>query len=305
MTKRGVGCLAGIFVALLAGVLAGFVWLSSLSEPREAPESEAVLTAQIDLPFQVLIPAYLPRIVDRAGVQIDTSQPGPGGEPMIRLVYPLLQALGQSYPPGTTLELREWLPNEQASGLPSDQDVTSTQPLFLRCNCRMLSTEQCTPNEVEVSIGELRALITVSAANALSMQQINVIYDTLGPATNRQQVYSSMQEVPVTLTVPDAEEIPLNAEGIQEVTLVVTPNGYDPVHFAVKRGVPVRFIFRQVGYVSCGNELIFQYGENQIKILVLATQNDRQVFEFIPTQAGEFPFNCPHLIYRGVMTVHE
>jgi hypothetical protein len=27
--------------------------------------------------------------------------------------------------------------------------------------------------------------------------------------------------------------------------------------------------------------------------------------EFTPAQAGDFCFNCPHLIYRGVMTVEE
>ena len=86
MTIRGKAFLAGIIIVILACATAGFTWLNRLSDPREAPEAEAVLVAQIDLPFQVLIPAYLPAIVDRAQVKIDTSQAGPAGEPLIRPV---------------------------------------------------------------------------------------------------------------------------------------------------------------------------------------------------------------------------
>ena len=36
--------------------------------------------------------------------------------------------------------------------------------------------------------------------------------------------------------------------------LVVSPGGYNPVHFAVKKDLPVRLIFTQLGDVGCGNE---------------------------------------------------
>jgi plastocyanin domain-containing protein len=84
---------------------------------------------------------------------------------------------------------------------------------------------------------------------------------------------------------------------------VVTPQGYSPVHFSIKKDVPVRLIFRQLGEVGCGNELMIEWGRGKDATLILTSPSDKQVLEFTPGQAGEFRFNCPHLIYRGVMTV--
>jgi plastocyanin domain-containing protein len=136
------------------------------------------------------------------------------------------------------------------------------------------------------------------------MQELQSILNTLGPATN-QQVYSSLDDVPVTYALPPAVDVPINAAGIQEVTLVVTPQGYSPAHFAVKSGVPVRLIFKQLGEVGCGNELLFQWGAGQSAELKLASPSDSQVLEFTPTETGDFRFNCPHLIYVGGMTVQD
>ena len=63
--------------------------------------------------------------------------------------------------------------------------------------------------------------------------------------------------------LPPAEEVPVNAEGVQEVMLVVSRSGYTPIHFAVKAGIPVRLIFRQLGYVPGGNELNVRWGAQE------------------------------------------
>jgi plastocyanin domain-containing protein len=99
-------------------------------------------------------------------------------------------------------------------------------------------------------------------------------------------------------------EIPINDQGVQEFTLVVTPGGYDPLRFSVKAGVPVRMTFRQLGQVGCGNELIFPDNPQSPSSLSLATESDSQVLEFTPQQVGDFQFFCAHRMYRGVMTVH-
>src|SRR5512141_3165367 len=79
--------LAGIFI-LLALLIAGVVFIKiGSSGPRAAPEAEQVLQAQADMPFQVLIPAYLPKTFHREKIQIVTDQPGPNGEKMIQLIY--------------------------------------------------------------------------------------------------------------------------------------------------------------------------------------------------------------------------
>jgi plastocyanin domain-containing protein len=126
--------------------------------------------------------------------------------------------------------------------------------------------------------------------------------DTLGPAANR-QVYSSVEDVPLSFSVPPPVEVSVGTDGVQELILIVTPQGYSPVHFAVKKNVPVRLIFRQLGEVGCGNELIFQWAPRRSDTLILASAADKQILEFTPEESGEFQFNCPHLIYRGVMTV--
>jgi plastocyanin domain-containing protein len=133
---------------------------------------------------------------------------------------------------------------------------------------------------------------------------LQFVLDTLGPAANR-QVYSSIEDVPLSFSVPPPVEVPMGEDGVQELTLVVSPQGYSPVHFAVKRDVPVRLIFRQLGYVGCGNELIFPWGKRDTTTLILASEADKRVLEFTPGEAGEFQFHCPHFIYRGVMTVTE
>jgi hypothetical protein len=73
-----------LFIAILSP---GVLWLKNIfySGPREAPEAERILAAQAGLPFQVLIPAYLPNFFNRERMEIITDQPGPNGEAMIQL----------------------------------------------------------------------------------------------------------------------------------------------------------------------------------------------------------------------------
>jgi hypothetical protein len=254
-------------------------------ELQEAPEAESVLKAQLEMPFQVLIPAYLPTVFVREKVKVNIDKTGPYGEPMIELIYTTRR--------GDSLTFYEWLPDEQTTN--------ESRPY---CKCMCVSRTTCNFEELGMSIGSLRVLAKVSKPNIVTSEEARTIIDTLGPAVNR-QIYSSLKQVPVTFSVPPAVDISLNTDGVQELTLVVTPNGYSPVHFAVQKGIPVTLTFRQIGQVGCGNQLIFQSGDGKTSILTLASANDIQTLEFTPTEAGDFRFNCPHLIYRGVMTVKE
>ncbi len=148
----------------------------------------------------------------------------------------------------------------------------------------------------------VRVKVEFSSPNLLPYDELQFVLDTLGPAANR-QIYSSIEDVPLSFSVPPPVEISIGSDGVQELTLVVTPEGYSPVHFSVKKDVPVRLIFRQLGEVGCGNELMIEWGRGKDATLTLDSPNDKKVLEFTPGQAGEFRFNCPHLIYRGVMTV--
>ncbi len=274
----------GITIVIVCILIPGFIWLKNKSaEPREAPETDLVLNAQIQMPFQVLIPAYLPKFFVREKIEITTDELGPNGEPMVQLVYPTSG--------GDTLTLLEWQPDPQD---------TAAQKAYCKCMC--LSSTACNPVEMGFMSGSLRLLAKISGPNILKYEEAQLILETLGPAVNR-QVYSSIKEVPVSFTVPDAVNISINDAGVQEVTLVVTPQGYSPVHFAVQQGIPVKLIFRQIGQVGCGNQLIFQWSRGKSTTLNLDTAGDLQTLEFTPRETGDFPFSCPHLIYRGVMTV--
>jgi hypothetical protein len=103
--------------------------------------------------------------------------------------------------------------------------------------------------------------------------------------------------------LPPAEVIPVNADGVQEVQLVISRSGYTPTHFAVKADVPVRVVFRQLGYVPGGNILLLRWGQQEEQYLTLSSLTDTQVLEFTPKEPGDFRFNCPHTWYDGVMTV--
>jgi hypothetical protein len=118
------------------------------------------------------------------------------------------------------------------------------------------------------------------------------------------EVAASAEDIAAMLAnLPPAEEVPVNAEGIQEVVLVVSRSGYTPLHFAVKTGVPVHLVFKQLGYVPGGNELLVRWGEGQETYLILSSPSDTKTIDFTPAEPGEFRFSCPHDWYEGVMTV--
>jgi hypothetical protein len=291
----------GLFLAglvILAILVPGYIWIkNSFIKPTEAPEVESVLEAQIGLPFQALIPAYLPRRVGRAEVQIDTSQSGPGGEPMLQLLYPIGRG-GQG-----SLILQEWLPSNPTTNLASAAISAINQGMtVVRCNCHCTSQTECDLSDVELVLGSLHINVKLSDSNILTPTEMQFILDTLGPAANS-QVFSSMKDVPVTYSLPPAVEVPVNDQGVQEVTLIVQPEGYNPAHFSVKKGIPVHLIFRQLGEVGCGNELIFAWGKGESTELELASAADKQELSFTPEETGDFQFNCPHHIYVGAMTV--
>jgi hypothetical protein len=282
----------GVFYLLL-GVLLFVLLISSgvfylwkgTSQPKVAPESERVLQAQLDLPFQVLIPAYLPPIFLRDRMEIRAGENGPGGLASIQLLYPTRKS--------NQMIITEWI-------VPETSDPPPSVPAR-RCMCMCASTKQCTMTGAEFVVGNIHINVEFSVQNLLSFEQMQLVLDTLGPAAN-QLVYSDIKDVPLTFSAPPAVEIPVTAEGVQEVLLVVTSQGYDPAHFSVVKDVPVRLTFVQLGQVGCGNEVTIEWGPGS-RHLVLETASDKEVIEFTPGQAGEYLFHCSHYIYRGLMTV--
>ena len=279
----------GIFVGLLA---VGIWAITSYAQaPHDPPEAAKVFAVQATMPFQILIPAYLPAEFDRAGVAIQVDQSGPGGEPMVQLTYHTAQ--------GATLFIREWVPVD-----PSKEILANSRPVETKWGKGWLLTQSDVLVALWVSVGPLRASVYTSNVDVLPRERVLQIAETLGPASNQQAftfvvTTGKIKEV----APPPPVEIPVNAQGVQEFTLVVTPGGYDPLRFSVKVEMPVRMTFRQLGQVGCGNELLFPSNPLSPAALRLASPSDKKVLEFTPHQVGDFQFFCAHRMYRGVMTV--
>lgn len=289
--RRVVGLMLGV-VAILA-VIGAWQANASTPVPQVAPEADKVLAVQATMPFQIMIPAYLPGEFDRAGVEIQVNQSGPGGEPMVQLAY--------HTPQGATLFAREWVP-----GNPDKEILANSRPIQTKWGKGWLLAQSETLVALWVDVGPTRVSVYTSNIDVLPREKVLAIAESLGPPSN-QQVFNFVVDQPTIKDVPPPPplEIPINADGVQELTLVVTPGGYSPLRFAVKKGVPVKLTFRQLGQVGCGNELIFPADPQNPSSLKLASEQDKQVLEFTPQQAGEFQFFCSHRMYRGVMTVRE
>jgi hypothetical protein len=289
--------LAGIFVLLLIGLVAGSVWLIQRNQPTsgEAPEAARVLALQANMPFQILIPAYLPGEFDRKGVTIAVNEFGPSGEPMVQLAY---QARN-----GAILFVRQWVPAN-----PTMEVLANSRPIETKWGNGWLLTQDSSEGSslaaIWTDVGPLRASVYSPSMALLKKEQLLAMADSLGPPSN-QQVFNFVVNPPAIKDVPPPAPVKIetNAQGIQELTLVITPGGYSPLRFAVKKGVPVRLIFRQLGQVGCGNELLFATGPNETRELKLKTADDKAVLEFTPQEAGQFEFHCSHQMYRGIMTV--
>jgi hypothetical protein len=279
----------GIAIAGGAAVLVNVLYPTS----TEAPEAARILELQASMPFQILIPGYLPRQFKRGDVEINVSETGPGGEPMVQLAYRTRK--------GATLFVRQWIPVN-----PEMEVLASSRPIHTKWGRGWMLSQGESLIALWVDVGPLRASLYTSRTEAVSREQILAMADSLGPASNR-QVFSFVVDPPRIEEIPPPPpvEIPMSEGGIQELTLVVTPGGYSPLRFAVKKDVPVRLHFRQLGQVGCGNELILPVDPRNPTSLFLTNSSARKSIDFTPRTGGDFQFFCSHQMYRGVMRVRE
>jgi hypothetical protein len=285
--------LGGLLVGLM--IVAGFWWAVQAQDagPKEAPEAQKILDLQADMPFQILIPSYLPKDFMRESMDIKVHQTGPGGEPMVQLTYHTRN--------GIPLFIRQWVPIN-----PEMEILAGSRPIETKWGDGWMLKHGEDLVVVWADIGPLRVSIYTYDQKVVDQQHLLAIAENMGPASNR-QVFSFVVDPSVVREIPPPPplEIPVNQEGVQEVDLIVTPGGYSPLRFAVKKGIPVRITFRQLGEVGCGNELNFPISATNLASLQLKSPADKQVLEFTPPDAGEFQFFCGHLMYRGVLTVRE
>jgi hypothetical protein len=290
-----VAALAAVVLLALAGLgLTGAALAGcGTAEATAAPEAEKVLAVQSQMPFQIMIPSYLPKGFDREQLEITVDQAGPGGEPMVQLAYHTKN--------GATVTLQEWVPVN-----PDLEILSASRPIQTKWGRGWNLNQEGQLAAIWADVGPTRVSIFTADVAAVSNERLLAIADTLGPASNKVVFSFDAQPKQIQeLAAPPAYEVPVNSSGVQEITLVVTPGGYSPLRFSVKAGVPVKLTFRQLGQVGCGNELNFPADPVNPAALQLTSPEDEKTLEFTATQLGTFEFHCSHQMYRGLMTVRE
>lgn len=288
--------LLGGAVSVVVLVLVGINVINSRPVYVKAPEAAKIIAAQQDLKFGILIPTYMPGGFDRENMELKVSPSGPSGEALADLTY---RNLGQK----AAIYLRQWVP-----GNPELETLRLSVPVMTNWGKGWLLTQGGKEGigTIWVDIGQLRASVSSSNLKIVTPEQLVQIANTLGLASE-EQVYTFNME-PITIrgvAPPPPFEVPLTAEGIQELNLTITPGGYSPARFAVKKDIPVKINFRAMGEVGCGNEGFIRMPDGNNIGLHVSQSNPLYITEFTASVAGDFPFGCSHNTFRGIMTVRE
>ena len=87
--------------------------------------------------------------------------------------------------------------------------------------------------------------------------------------------------------------------GVQQVRLHASPEGYSLSAFTVKKGVPVKILFSADQFAGCGRQLMIPaFGINKI-----IQGSEEAAIEFTPDREGAFPFRCSMNMFKGTITV--
>jgi hypothetical protein len=278
-------------VVVLVGLLT-FKMVYSKPGNIDSLEVSRVLKAQESIHnFGILVPASLPDGFYRDSVDVKANENAPYAVPAIDILY--------THQNGKTIFIREWIPANYSRENIMAMDTISTR----------WGTGKILNNSTEggiilwTDIGPLRVNI-VSSSGAASVEQVLNVVNTFELVSER-QTNSFVSALPASQQIvpPGPLEIVNNGKGIQEVNLTITPGGYSPMRFSVKRGLPVRINFRAQGTVSCGNTLIFPDSSGSSTTLKVTKEQPVQVLEFTPVAAGDISFHCLNNCYRGFMTV--
>jgi hypothetical protein len=286
-------CVSG---ALLIVVAALGAWSAACGDKpavaTEAPEAKTVLAVQKNMPFQIMIPAYLPKEFERAQMKLKIDQAGPGGEPMVELEYATKK--------GETVTIEEWVPVN-----PKLEVLAASRPIETKWGRGWFLKQGEDLVAVWTDVGPTRVSVFTTNLKALPAGKVLAVAETLGPASNKQVFSFDAKPRRIKEMAPPKPFVVPVKNGVQKLTLVVTPGGYSPLRFSVKKDVPVRLTFRQLGQVGCGNELIFPSDPTNPSSVTLKTPSAQEVLTYTPKVAGTFEFHCSHLMYRGLVTVTE
>jgi plastocyanin domain-containing protein len=86
--------------------------------------------------------------------------------------------------------------------------------------------------------------------------------------------------------------------GVQSA-LIVVKGGYTPDTIVVRRGRPVRLVFRREESALCSERVVLPAFDKS----ALLPEGEEVAVEFVPTERGEYPFSCQMGMLRGRIVV--
>jgi len=98
--------------------------------------------------------------------------------------------------------------------------------------------------------------------------------------------------------VKSDKNVALN-NGVQEVTINISDNGYSPDNIRIKKGAPVKVTLKTVNTFGCARAFVVP----SLNIQKNLPKNGEDSFEFTPDKAGEILFSCTMGMYRGQFVV--
>lgn len=123
-----------------------------------------------------------------------------------------------------------------------------------------------------------------------------IVYLVLASSGSNSSSYSSNQD---SRSLPNYANNPVRmVNGVQEVDLQATIQGYNYNEIQVKAGIPVKLLFTAQQNIGCGSVLLMR--DFNVR---LQSNGETESAEFTPSTKGIFAFNCPMNMYRGRLIV--
>ncbi len=124
------------------------------------------------MPFQIMIPSYLPKDFDRENVEIAVDQAGPGGEPMVQLAYRTEEGR-QGHAPG------------MGAGQPGLEILNASQSHPDQVGPGLAPESGGATRRIWADVGPTRVSVYTADVAVVSDEQLLAIAETLGPASNK------------------------------------------------------------------------------------------------------------------------
>ncbi len=132
------------------------------------------------------------------------------------------------------------------------------------------------------------ALFNLNSALALTGFDVAGAFSSLTPASSGTTASNA----------GTVQAAPAVANGVQEVSMAVSPSGYDPSVLTVKAGVPVKWIVDGTNARGCISTLVIPSLN-----VYRALESGPNIIEFTPTDKGRLLFSCSMGMYRGYFDV--